>query len=222
MDQQSNRDIASDWWKVDEVELPLTAPNRSAVIRTRLWIDTNVEKSVRKGCTLHKAWPRLPPIGQEVTCNPVRRTGLRNIGKSRSDIAIFAISIFIGLLKVVVLWLITWHDERISNPRTKKNQVVSDGLSNFVCYCIYQSGAAPGTCSIRCCVHAYWHLNKCVLLSLSCFQKFLPFCSNSAYIYYLFNGGFRSGPRGPFPPFVQEFFSFADMYRRVVRALLLK
>ena len=54
---------------------------------------------------------------------------------------------------------------------TKKNQVVSDGLSNFVCYWVYQSGAAPGTWSVRCCVHAYWLLNRSLLLSLSFSQN---------------------------------------------------
>ena len=80
-----------------------TAAYRSTVIRIRLWIDTNEEISARKACILHQAWPRVPPISHEPTCKSVSRTGIRNIGRSRSDMAMFAINIFIGFLKVGVL-----------------------------------------------------------------------------------------------------------------------
>ena len=51
------------------------APNRSTVIRIRLWIDTNDETSARKTCSLPKAWPGAPPIRHEPTCNSASRTG---------------------------------------------------------------------------------------------------------------------------------------------------
>ena len=88
---------------------------------------------------------------------------------------------------------------------TKKNQVVSDGLSNFVCYWVYQSGAAPGTWSVRCCVHAYWLLNRSLLLSLSFSQK--SFRSVQRVLIYTIYS--RPPPPPPPPPVLSgNFFSF--------------
>ena len=94
---------------------------------------------------------------------------------------------------------------------TKKNQVVSDGLSNFVFDWIYKSGAAPGTWSVSCCVHAFWLLNRSLLLSLSCLQNSFRSVQR-VLIYTIYSrAGLGMGPGGAAPPplpFVREFFSF--------------
>ena len=80
-----------------------TAPNRSTAIRRRLWTDTPNDASDKKGASLHKAWPRGPLISKESACKYVISYGNRNIGKSRSDLAMLTIKKLIGFLKVCVL-----------------------------------------------------------------------------------------------------------------------
>ena len=67
-----------------------TAPNRSTVIKTRFWIETIVEKSAKKGISLHKAWPNWPPISQEFVCNFDSLYGIQIIEYNRSDMDMLA------------------------------------------------------------------------------------------------------------------------------------
>jgi len=66
-----------------------TAPNRSAVIRTRLWIDSRTKAFFRETTSLHKAWPRGPFTTQELIKSFCISLGIQIIRPSMSDMAMF-------------------------------------------------------------------------------------------------------------------------------------
>ena len=78
-----------------------TAPNRSTDIRTKLWTDTKEDASARKAGSLHKIWPRRPPISHESTCKSNSRLEIENIGNNKSDRAMLRsknLSAFLSLV----------------------------------------------------------------------------------------------------------------------------
>ena len=129
------------------------APNRSTVIRIRLWIDTNDETSARKTCSLPKAWPGAPPIRHEPTCNFASRTG------NSEDYWIKQIwhghvhDQWVNLVSLSWSFAGNDSDERISRQSKNSDQTISNCFSKFFCYRIYQTGEALGTWYTCCCVN---------------------------------------------------------------------